>query len=423
MVKPISFELESSDWLRNIRWAEIVSLALAVVAAGRFGFHPPLWVFALVFSGLAAWNFFLPQLEDRFFDGQKVFLFSQILVDVATLTLVLWWTGGLVNPLAGFYVLHVLLAGLFLDSVFTVAVAGISLLCVFILVYAPTPPLPYWFGLPVELTLLIGLTTAFILLFLHRLGLANEELRRTVKMDALGRLVTGLSHEIGTPLNSILLLSKELGETAEGETKRNLSLVEGQARRCGEIVSLLLGYSNTLVRQSDDIQFQPVEVIPWVEGIYRRVFAAEAKRTPLLVPAQIAFEISAPSAPESLLVPELVMRQVLENLFKNAIYALRKTPRAKITVQIYPDLVEEEYVFSVEDNGSGFTPEGRERAFEAFFTTKTEELAPGLGLYISYYLLGHVCGRIAIAEASGAGAIMQVRLPRLEALDYQAAMA
>ena len=74
-------------------------------------------------------------------------------------------------------------------------------------------------------------------------------------------------------------------------------------------------------------------------------------------------------------------------------------------------------MFTVEDNGPGFTKEERERAFEAFFSTKQVGLGTGLGLYISYYLLSQVGGRIAIDEHYGPGAKMLIALPQLEGLD------
>ena len=74
---------------------------------------------------------------------------------------------------------------------------------------------------------------------------------------------------------------------------------------------------------------------------------------------------------------------------------------------------------SISDNGPGFTKEEREKAFEAFFTTKKQGFGSGLGLYISYYLLSQVGGRIAIEEPSGPGARMRVTLSKLDGLDDQ----
>ena len=118
-------------------------------------------------------------------------------------------------------------------------------------------------------------------------------------------------------------------------------------------------------------------------------------------------------------MPQLILRQVLENLLKNARDATSNEPQPRIDVAIYFDAPDQEWHFVISDNGPGFTKEEREKAFEAFFTTKKQGFGSGLGLYISYYLLSQVGGRIAIEEPSGPGARMRVTLPKLDGLDDQ----
>jgi signal transduction histidine kinase len=241
-------------------------------------------------------------------------------------------------------------------------------------------------------------------------------------MEALGRLVAGLAHEFGTPLNSILLIANNLAEDAPARLKKELAAIAKEAKRCGDLVSLLLGYSQTMARNVQDVEYAPVNLASWVNEIYEMVQAEEPRRKGKKNP-KIDFELKVRDLPEIVAVPTLILGQVLENLLKNARYALREVNDAKIQVQIYQDLVEGQLILEVSDNGPGFTKEGRERAFEAFFSTKTGELSSGLGLYMCYYLLSHVCGRIVVAEHSGRGAILRISLPRLEALDEQVAVA
>ena len=92
---------------------------------------------------------------------------------------------------------------------------------------------------------------------------------------------------------------------------------------------------------------------------------------------------------------------------------------AKILVELSFDSVRSEWIFIVSDNGPGFGKEEQEKAFEAFFTTKKQGFGSGLGLYISYYLLSQVGGRIVIDGHSGHGARMRVTLPKQEGLDDQ----
>lgn len=427
MAIPVSFDMESPAWLRNLRWGAIAGMALSVLGATLFGVDLPKAIVFSILGLLAAWNLFLPFVENRFFATSKSFVFLQIIVDIFALTTILWFSGGLLNPFDGFFLLHVMIAGLLLNPVFTVMVSAFAGLCVLALIAAPPlvvegGPLvlhssPVWYGLPLGLILLIIFTTAFILVFLHRMGQAQDQLRQRIKMDALGRLVAGLAHEIGTPLNSILVLSKEMENSVPEEFRKEVGIIANQAKRCGEIVSLLLGYSQTFVRRGEDVKYTPVKLIPWIEDAYNLLVDGEFQRFPDRVSPKVDFRIEANGVPEFVHVPQLIFRQVIENLLKNARDAVANVPHPKILVQIYQDYNEEELVLVVQDNGPGFTKQEQEQAFEAFFSTKKQGFGTGLGLYISYYLLSQVGGRIVIEEHSGPGARMLVALPHLEGLD------
>lgn len=426
MAVPVTFDLDSPSWLRNLRWAAIAGMAATVLSAKFLNVHFDHFRIFLLLGGLAVWNLFLPLLEDRFYASSRGFIFLQILVDIAVLTGILSMSGGLVNPFAGFFVLHVLVAGLLLNPVFTVVISVFASVCVLYLLRAPALQVgdtnlslyasPLWYAVPLGLILLILCTNGFILVFLNRLGQAQEQLRQRIKMDALGRLVAGLAHEIGTPLNSILVLSKELETSVEEEHRKEMGIIHSQAKRCGEIVSLLLGYSQTFVRRGDDVKYTPVNLRSWIENTYEVLVQGEANRYPERKRPPVDFQIRLRDLPEQVSVPELILRQVLENLLKNARDAVNNTPSPKIVVEAYPDDAEGELVFAVSDNGPGFTKEEGEKAFEAFFTTKKQGFGSGLGLYISYYLLSQVGGRISIEETGTPGAKMLIALPNLDGL-------
>lgn len=135
---------------------------------------------------------------------------------------------------------------------------------------------------------------------------------------------------------------------------------------------------------------------------------------------RIAFAIDHDSNITSTMArPEMILRKVLEEHLKNAQDASSNEPKPEIRAEIYFDAKDQEWHFVISDNGAGFAKEEQENAFEAFFTTKKQGFGSGLGLYISYYLLSQVGGRIVIEEHSGHGARMRVTLPKLEGLDDQ----
>jgi two-component system sensor histidine kinase RegB len=421
---PFHFDLESPAWLRNLRWAAIFGMAASVFGAFFLQAHIPVTKISILLGALAFWNLLLPWIERRFITSSKGFIFFQILIDIIVLTIVLWSTGGLVNPFVSFLILHVMIAGLLLNPFLTIVVSLFAVSCVIFLVEAPGLSIgmevvrlmnsPIWYGIPIGLILLIFFTNGFILVFLNRLGRTQEELRQKVKMEALGRLVAGLAHEIGTPLNSILILAKDLEGSAEESHRKELGIIAQQAKRCGEIVSLLLGYSRTFVRKGEDVKYTEVSLIPWLREIYELLLQGEKKSSPQEIDFQIEVD---PKISPVIKVPELILRQALENLLKNSRDALENRPEPRIRLKVMHDPEEKEIVFRVEDNGPGFSKEEKDRAFEAFFTTKKMGLGNGLGLYISYYLLSQVGGRIAIEDSPGDGAKIRVHLPDLESIE------
>jgi two-component system, sensor histidine kinase RegB len=429
-MKVQSLNMESPDWLRNLRWIVMAGVAVAVALARWLGADFPSSHIFVTLGAFGLWNVLVPVLENHFPAETRTVLFVELLIDIVFITLVLWFSGGLVNPFVGFYIVNVLVAGLLLNSRLTVGIAIFATACVLLLLRAPPIQVagewvdlhrsPILYALPFGLITLIFSATGFILMFLTRMGKVQEQLRQRVKMDALGRLVAGLAHEIGTPLNSILVIARELESVVPEDHRKDVGVIAGQAKRCGEIVSLLLGYSRAFARRSEEVKYTPVEIIPWVRETYDWLLDAEAKKFPGREISAINFRIEADGVPATLALPKLIMRQVLENLLKNARDAVSGIKQAQITLKIFQDNDENEWVFVVEDNGPGFSKEEQDKAFEAFYTTKKMGYGSGLGLYISYYLLSQVGGRIVIEDHSGPGARMRVNLPRIEDLGENA---
>ncbi len=403
----LALRLESPHWVRFLRWVAIVGMAASLAGASLIGVdvRPHLVWPAIGF--LALLNLLFPRIEDWFVSTEAYFLF-QLVVDLFVLSWVLWFTGGLVNPFVGFYLFHVLLAGLLLGRNSTALVALLTGGFVVLLVGAP----PFrihghevrlrdqilWMGAPMGLLLLILITTVFVFNFMRRLREVEQQLSQKRKMDALGTLVGGLAHELGTPLNSILLLADAAQVGQQEAVRGKLQVIASQAKRCGDLVALLLGYSSGMAAS----QAKPVH---W-ETMIRHCFEAIKGSSSVVLYVEVAPGI------ETSLVPELPVRQALENLLRNAVQASQGRPLAGVRVQVELDPETDEFEISVQDNGPGFSEEAREHAFEAFFTTKGKDRqGTGLGLYVVYHMINQIGGRVSISDTMEQGAKIVVRVP------------
>ncbi len=410
------YDLRAPSWFYTFRWLAILGMgATIVIARSVYGLDIQYYIVYGLIGFLVLWNFSSPWLENFFQESEQKIAFIQILVDLFVLTSILWFSGGLVNPFASFYVLHVLMAGILLTPMMTGVVALITVASILAL-FTANPLVvggesialrstEYWLAIPISLILLVLLAAGFILLYLHRLKQAQEESAHREKMAAVGRLVAGMAHEMGTPLNVILLLAKDLFDSSNEEHKEDLQTIMNQAKRCGDLVSLLLGYSHPSGGSTASIKSVSLEVEPWLNTVFK-----EAKGS--IEGATANLHLMTQLTDTRYLLPELVLRQVVVNLIRNSLQAACDKADALISINVSEDAELGQLRVLVKDNGPGFSKHQRDRAFEAFFTTKEPGQGEGLGLYISYYLVEQIGGYLSIPrDLQGDGGVVELRVP------------
>jgi two-component system NtrC family sensor kinase len=105
------------------------------------------------------------------------------------------------------------------------------------------------------------------------------------------------------------------------------------------------------------------------------------------------------------------MKQVLLNLIHNALQAMPKG--GEMRVRTFLDKRENRgwAVMSVQDTGTGISPEDQAKIFEPFFTTKGSSGGTGLGLSVTYGIVADHGGTIEVLSQSGRGSVFEVWLP------------
>ncbi|MFO0556187.1 MAG: ATP-binding protein [Polyangiaceae bacterium] len=394
-----------------LRWVAVVGMAITIVAADRLvsglpiptlmaillgiGASNLLWL-ALISrvkgstrSGLPAWSDARPGRGDEpdRAPQPRRYVEAQLAVDVVCLATMLWFAGGLSNPFAVFLAFQIALAGLLCTPRATFGIAALTIVVTVGLATAdPLPPLTPFvvkLGTALGLTSLSVLLGLFVALYARRLSRLRNEIARNEKLAVLGRLVGGMSHELNTPLATILLLSRDLerfgGEMPSEEVHQLVSTIAREAERANEIIGLVRG------RIRPDQAPEPVELCSFVEE------HARAELSRLGFEGEQRFVCEPP-----IVFPVLraALVQVLANLLRNACEASILGRKKRITISVVSRDGRAE--IWIEDRGAGFSPEVLARLGEPFQTTKEDRGGMGLGLYVSALLSKQMGARLMV---------------------------
>ncbi|MEO8875074.1 MAG: HAMP domain-containing sensor histidine kinase, partial [Polyangiaceae bacterium] len=209
---------------------------------------------------------------------------------------------------------------------------------------------------------------------------AIEQLRHADRLVTVGKLASGLAHELGTPLNVVEARAEMIasGETDPEETKSYARVITEATERMTKIVRQLLDFA-----RRGNPQTGPHEML----SIAQRVATLLA---PLAGKKQVIMHVAGSRA-RALVDPDQ-MQQVLANLIVNAIHASNASGEIEIVVseekaQLPADIGEGEMEcvrLRVRDHGAGIAAEDLARVFEPFFTTKDVGEGTGLGLAVAY---------------------------------------
>ncbi|MBP6768072.1 MAG: GAF domain-containing protein [Reyranella sp.] len=272
---------------------------------------------------------------------------------------------------------------------------------------------------------------------LERLKAAQANLIQAEKMASLGQLTAGIAHEIKNPLNFVnnfASLSSELLDELKQAVEALMTGTDDERRsELQETMDLLTGNLAKIVehgRRADGIvksmlahsrggtgDWQSSDINRLVEEALNLAYHGTRAQDPGF---NVTLERDFAAAPRPIeLVPQDVTR-VLLNLFGNGFYALRKRQREAAEPDYRPVLMVATHDLGdaveirVHDNGTGMTPEVRDRLFQPFFTTKPTGEGTGLGLSISYDIVTQQHGgSIEVESEPGHFSELTIRLPRM----------
>lgn len=252
-----------------------------------------------------------------------------------------------------------------------------------------------------------GETTSGYVMLLRDLTSSRAEAQMTLeseRLNALTLLAAGVAHEIGNPLNSLdihlQLLGRKLRKLPPGDRKpleQHLATARGEIQRLDIILKQFLQAVRPTVprRERHDIHAILHETLRLLE--------------PELASRRIHVELDLADPLPPAEIDGGQFQQVFYNLLRNAYQAL---PATGGRIGIRTRANDYEYIISIEDNGSGISPEHMGAIFEPYRTTKSS--GSGLGLLIVRRIIREHGGEISLESEHGEGTRIIIHLPRAE---------
>lgn len=407
-------------WLINLRWAAALGQVLTVLFVSiTLTIELPLtWLFAVmgveVASNLGLERWFRRRRAAGWQGAESAatrLVVATMLADTGLLAALLYLTGGVANPFATFFFVHVVLAAVLLRPRWAYTVVALACGFLWLLIHWHWP-LPdsvqgtvQWNGMfaALSLTTVIGAyfvsrVTRALELRVRELAHEREHQARADRLEALGTLAAGAAHELASPLSTIAVVAKELQrrlerEGAADDDLADARLVRDEVARCRRILDRMTLESGNSASE-ELVQLTVAELL---DEMLSEVSARD----------RIELTIEQSAAGLSFLLPPTALAIALRAVISNALDASGAGQLVHLRARCEGDVLE----FLIEDQGVGMDADHVRRALDPFFTTKEPGEGMGLGLFLTRSVVDRLGGELALNSTPGRGTRARIRLP------------
>jgi PAS domain S-box-containing protein len=243
------------------------------------------------------------------------------------------------------------------------------------------------------------------LLTLHDVESVREiesELELSRRMAAIGRLTSGVGHEVKNPINAIVvhleLLRNKLDGT-DSRALRHLEIISSEIQRLDRVVQTLVDFSKPV-----ELQLQDQDLRAVVSSVLS-LASAELETRDVRVVSRM---------PERAMVAKIdadLMKQAILNVVLNGAQAMASG--GQLTVSLGEE--NRSAVISVRDEGEGIPADILHKIFDLYFTTRKD--GSGIGLAMTYRIMQLHHGQIDVESEPGKGTTFQLRVPLINITD------
>lgn len=397
--------------LRSVMITFMLAATLAL-----FYLHIPLPRYPIAFAvgGMLLLNLVTLQRLNKHSAVSDKELLLQLMADLLALTVLFYYTGGYSNPLVWMYLLPLTVAAVALRREYAWLLAIVAIACYSILVFYYVPLSHLHMHDIAGKTLdihLVGMWIGFVVsagiiaFFVTRIGQSlreydqlmagiREKSLESERVLSLGTLAASAAHELGTPLSTMAVVSKELANELAGQPDQlqQLEILRTQINRCKEILSSIT--RNAGQNRADA-----------GNGLNLREFLQELiQRWRDTRPATELVVSVAEGSYNPLIFTDRTLIQALQNLLDNAADA---SPER---VMFNAEWDQHSLNIRIRDFGSGISDEIKTQLGKRFFSSKNEQ-GMGLGVYLSQITLARFGGELILANHHEGGVLTSVILP------------
>lgn len=361
------------------------------------------------------------QAEEIFPHGQtpiqRSVSLSLMLLDLWTLTAMLYFSGGSSNPFCFFYFVNLAVGGVMIrrraawSLTLTAVVGYVLLMQYFVPVEGLTSHQPPGFDVQSIAKMFAFSTCASVVTYFvtrtagtlryreRQLLHTQAEQAASQRLESLTTLAAGAAHELATPLSTIDVIVRELSRHLEGIKKPesvddDLKLIDEQLEMCRQILQRMRSAAGDTMAQRWDKTTVGELIDCALEGI----------RHPDRVDV---IDSSDDIENQELWVPQEAVAQAVRNLIHNGLDASPDDGRVRLESSIHSGVLR----LSVVDSGQGMTIDVLNRASDPFFTTKEPGRGIGLGLFLARNVISRLGGELDFHSTPGYGTIAIVSIP------------